>query len=137
MQHPPELLLVDADDGSRAALAALLRGCGFAVAEARNGAEGLQVAHESDPAVVILDPWPFVSAAVRMVERLRESRPGTQVLVLTSRTEGGRNARARFATARCLERPCPEAEILFEVARLLDASTRRRSEARPLPRLEA
>ena len=120
MESTPPLLVVDADDGSRTSLAALLRECGYPVLEARNGVEGLQVSRGHAPALVIVDPWPFVSAAAQMVERIQDDRPGTEVLMLTSEPFRVRRSRSRFeGIARCLDKPCSADELLAEVVRLV------------------
>jgi DNA-binding response OmpR family regulator len=114
------LLVVDPDHGCRTSLAALLRDCGYPVAEARDEVEGIRVARECSPALVILDPWPFVSAAAQMLERIQGLRPGTEVLVLTSETRASMRRLARLSgAALVLEKPCSPADLLAEVNRLL------------------
>ena len=113
------VLLVDSYAGSRRALADLLRECGYSVLEASNGLEGLQVAREARPCLVIVDLWPFFSASVQMVERLRsDDGAPIQVLVLTSAVSTHHRDRALSAgCAGFLEKPCPADEVLAQVRR--------------------
>jgi DNA-binding NarL/FixJ family response regulator len=120
------MLLVDAHDGSRRALAALLRAQGFQVSEARNGVEGLRTARQRPPRLIVLDPWPFVSASLQMLERLREdgATHDVPVLVLASelRPEHWRRARAA-GCAGYLEKPCRPEDALTAVRRILAGTT--------------
>lgn len=116
------LLLVDSHDGARGALATLLRHVGYSVREARNGIEGLLVARTEPPRLVIADLWPFFSASLQMVERLRAQGATTPVLVLTSAVSP--EYRSRALAAGCdayLEKPCDPQRVLAEVRRILDA----------------
>ena len=117
---PPTLLVVDSDHGSRRALGDLLRECGYSVFEAPNGVDGLRLAREVAPALVIADLWPFFSASVQMVEQLRDGgRPDrTDVLVLTSAASTHhRNRAVEAGCAGFLEKPCRADEVLAEVRR--------------------
>ncbi len=118
----PTLLLVDSYHSSRRALADLLRECGYSVIEVHNALEGLQLARERLPELVLVDPWPFVSASLQMIERLRASTPTEHipVLVLTSSLSPQYRERARAAgCAGYLEKPCPPEAVLTEVSCLL------------------
>ena len=121
----PTLLLVDPDEGSRGALADLLRAVGYSVLEARDGAEGLGMARERLPQLVIADLWPFSGHPVRMVERLRGSAATARVPVLALTTLVAPEYRGRALAAGCagyLEKPCPADRVLAEVRRILGMS---------------
>jgi DNA-binding response OmpR family regulator len=123
------LLIVDSYQGSRRALGDFLRDCGYEVHEAHNGMEGLRLVNEVKPALVIVDLWPFFSASVHMVERLRRGARGEpiEVLVLTSAVSSQHKGRALAAgCAGFLEKPCPAEEVLAEVRRILDSPAQRR-----------
>lgn len=118
------VLIVDPDDGSRTSLASLLRDCGLSVYEAPTGIEGAELARQRVPALVIVDPWPFVPAEAQMVERIRGEHPETQVLVLTTSLRPLLRLKSRLPGIRCLEKPCSPASLLAEVERLLDRTPR-------------
>lgn len=114
---------MDSHDGARSALAALLREVGYPVREARNGLEGLRAAREIPPRMVIADLWPFFSASLQMVERLREQDGRTPVVVLTSAVSPEYRTRAMAAgCAAYLEKPCEPTRVLAEIQRILDSS---------------
>jgi DNA-binding response OmpR family regulator len=121
--RPPTLLIVDADHGPRTSLAALFRECGHSVAEAASGVEALRLARQRTPAVLVVDPWPFVSAAAQVVPQVRALRPTPAVLVVTSAPRSRTDVRSRFPEdVAWLERPCSPAELLAGVDRLLNRS---------------
>lgn len=117
------LLLVDSHDSARRALAALLRECGYSVLEAHNGMEGFRVARERHPELVIVDLWPFFSASVQMVERMRGTGAAAQIPVLVLTSVVSPEYRARALAAGCagyLEKPSPAEVVLAEVRRILE-----------------
>ena len=123
----PAILIVDSYNGSRRALADLLREAGYSVFEAPNGIEGLRIARETSPALMIADLWPFFSASVKMVEQLRVSprTRTTEVLVLTSAVSTQHRNRALAAgCAGFLEKPCCAEDVLAEVSRITSSSSR-------------
>lgn len=117
----PTILIVDSYHGSRRALGDLLRESGYPVFEAPNGVDGLRLAREIVPALVLVALWPFFSSSVQMVERLRESprTERTDVLVLTSAVSTQHRNRALAAgCAGFLEKPCDADGVLAEVRRI-------------------
>ncbi len=126
----PTLLLVDSYVSSRRALSDLLRECGYSVLDAHNAVEGLQLAREERPGLVIVDLWPFVSASLQLIERLRQSNGSEHIPVLVLTSSLSPQHRIRALAAGCagyLEKPCGPEEVLAEVRRLLN----------PLPFLES
>ncbi len=121
----PTLLLVDSYAGSRSALAGLLRECGYTVIEVYNAVEGLKRAHEQQPALVIADLWPFVSASLQLVERLGESGGSGHIPVLVLTSSVSPQYRTRALAAGCagyLEKPCAPEKVLAEIERILTPS---------------
>jgi two-component system, NarL family, nitrate/nitrite response regulator NarL len=82
---PIRILLVDDQPLFRRAIAALLAGQpGFeVVGEAENGLEGLELARQSKPDLVLLDIEMPVMNGVETTRRLREELPATKVVILT------------------------------------------------------
>jgi CheY-like chemotaxis protein len=123
----PFLLIIDSYRGARAALADLLRDSGYVVREASDDVEGLGTARDAPPSMVIVDPWPFPSTGLQMLERLRRKpeTAGIPVLVLTS--AGSHHYRGEALAAGCesyLHKPSPPDLILSEVARILGKTVR-------------
>lgn len=122
MMSRPDLLIIDSYDQSRVALAALLRDSGYAVREARNGLEGLRAAREQVPGLVVVDLWPFFSASLQVIGRLRCWSADAEVPVLVVTSAVAPEYRLRALDAGCaayLEKPCPADVVLSEVRRLL------------------
>jgi DNA-binding response OmpR family regulator len=120
------LLLVDADERARRALADLLGEVGYALSEAHDGVEAFRMVRERPPALVIADL--FFCASVQMVERLRgvPETAGVPVLALTTLVSSEHRGRALAAgCAGYLQKPCPAEEVLAEVARIVGAEAGR------------
>jgi two-component system, cell cycle response regulator DivK len=118
------LLVVDSYPAARQALADLLRESGYAVREAHNGMEGLRIARDAAPDLVLVDLWPFFSASVQLMERLRASRGSEPVPVLVVTSVVDAHHRDRALAAGCsgfLEKPCAPQAVLSEVQRILGA----------------
>jgi CheY-like chemotaxis protein len=115
------ILVVDSHEESRRALTALFEECGYPVVEARDGIEGLHVARTRMPALVVVDLWPFFSASMQMMERLRRDADTRHigVLILTSAVAAEQRAAVVPGCAAYLEKPCEPVRILAEVTRLL------------------
>jgi two-component system chemotaxis response regulator CheY len=118
----PSILLVDTDDRARRALAELLREVGYAVLEAADGADGLALARERAPALVVADPWPSCGEVMGMVQGMRGVPATEQVPVIALTTLAGPEHRSAALAAGCaayLEKPCPGERVLSEVRRVL------------------
>jgi DNA-binding response OmpR family regulator len=119
------ILLVDADDGARGSLAELLRECGYGVKEARTGAEGLQLARADVPALLIVDPWPSVSAAAQLIGQVKRFERGSRVPVLILSSVARpyfRSGSPLSPPPRFLSKPIPAYELLTEIGNLLEGA---------------
>lgn len=124
---PISILLIDSHSASRTTLAALLRDHGYAVLEAQNGVEGLHHVRHRLPDLIIVDLWPFYSASLQMMERLRKSDIA-QVPVLVHTSPVSPEYRERALSAGCagyLEKPTPPDRLLAEMERILRAGVPR------------
>lgn len=119
----PLILLVDTYASSRRALADLLLDSGYAVSQAESGAEGVRVAAENRPELIIADPFPDFSVSLRMLELLRGDRATRSIplLVVTSLIPQTRSDRLpRLGFAGYLQKPCAPELVLSEVRRILN-----------------
>lgn len=118
----PTVLVIDSYDSSREALSELLQEWGCTVLQVRNGVDGLRVARERHPELVIVDLWPFFSASLQMVERLRQSRSTRHIPVLVVTSAATPDYRIRALEAGCdayLEKPCRADELQAQLRRVL------------------
>lgn len=121
------LLLVDSHDATREALSERLRDSGYEVVGVHNGLEGLRAVRDRAPSLILLDLWPFFSASLQMLERLRaaESTRDIPVLVVTSPVSDAYRARALAAgCAGYLEKPCAPGAVAAAVRRILHTTAR-------------
>jgi DNA-binding response OmpR family regulator len=81
----PRVLVVDDDPSVTGVLKRGLTYEGFAVDVASSGAEGLSVARERPPSLVILDVMMPGLGGLEVLERLRSSDPQLPVLLLTAK----------------------------------------------------
>jgi signal transduction histidine kinase len=81
------ILVVDDDPFIRATTAASLRGRGFAILEAGNGQQGLDMFQAHGPDLLIVDLKMPVMNGLELLARLSEATPRTPVLVVSG--EGG------------------------------------------------
>jgi two-component system, cell cycle response regulator DivK len=120
----PTVLVVDSYDSSREALCELLQEWGCSVLQVRNGVEGLRVARERHPELVIVDLWPDFAASLQMIEGLRQSRSTQRVPVLILTAAASPGFRRRALEAGCdayLEKPCHAGELQAQLCRVLAA----------------
>ena len=92
MQHPTDrkrVLLIEDDPWVQSVLAELLRDEGYAVSRAVTGGEGLRLAEQSRPAVILLDLQLPDKPGIQMLRTLKD-RAGTReipVLVVSAHPE--------------------------------------------------
>ncbi len=84
--HGP-VLVVDDDDDLRASIVRLVRGGGYTVLEAADGAEGLDVARTHHVACVLSDVRMPSMDGFGLLTRMREEYPDTPVILLTAHGE--------------------------------------------------
>jgi CheY-like chemotaxis protein len=119
----PLILCVEDNDDSRALYAAFLSRAGFRVAEAKNGAEGLERARTLAPDLVVLDIALPVMDGAAMLNALRgEGGPNADVpvIVVTGQAFPGhwRDAIDRGCDAY-LTKPCPLGDLLAAVLKVI------------------
>ncbi len=82
--HSPRILVVDDEEDLRWVLKGLFQKEGFEVREAKDGVEGLRVAMDWPPDLVITDLRMPRCGGLEFLERLREKRPALPAVVLTA-----------------------------------------------------
>ncbi|HZD87683.1 MAG TPA: response regulator transcription factor [Gaiellaceae bacterium] len=110
---PARVLVVDDHPLTREALGSLLRAHGFEVAGvAADGAEAIELVHETQPDLVLLDLSMPGLDGLTALPRLREAAPGCEVVVLTaSGTEDNLLAAIRAGAAGYLLKTEPPERI--------------------------
>jgi two-component system, cell cycle sensor histidine kinase and response regulator CckA len=83
------VLVVEDEDGVRALIRRVLRGCGYTVLEARDGAEGLQLAdaHAGKLDLLVTDVVMPRMGGREVAERVAQRHPGVKVLFLSGYTD--------------------------------------------------
>lgn len=116
-----KILVVDDDRNLRAALSVRLKAASYQVLEAADGAEGLNVAIEHRPDLILLDVWMPNSVGPLMAQRLKHvGLSHVPVIFLT----GARRAELwkvaeELEPAGYFEKPYEPKELLGAIARLL------------------
>jgi signal transduction histidine kinase len=125
---PPTLtvLLVDDEDGVRTLITEILRDAGYAVIEASDGVEGLEVLQSGTPIdVVISDIGMPRMTGVEMIEHARESQPDLKVLFITGYAQQQVSLGEQLdRNAQVLTKPFVMNALLERVAAILKPSSR-------------
>jgi CheY-like chemotaxis protein len=120
--HRP-VLVIDDDADVLSIMSRFLAHAGYEPVSARVAAEGIRLLRESEPLVVVLEPYAFGpdrwARIASLVGELKE-RGGPPVLAVT--TLAGEGAQARAAgCAKLLAKPVSPAVVLREIEALLAA----------------
>ena len=124
---PQLVLLVDPDKDSRLMYGAILRHDGFRVVEATQGVEGIRMAREHHPDLILTELFVATAQGWKVPELLRDD-PRTAdipVIALTTyaRSTDGEAAYASGCVA-FLAKPCEPTRVLEEVHRWIGAARR-------------
>jgi CheY-like chemotaxis protein len=118
------ILLVDDDEQFRNMLSETLRGAGYEVLEAREGAEGLKFYHEHGTDLIITDLIMPEKEGLEIIQELRRNDPEVKIIAMSG---GGRNgpydylkvAKA-FGARQVLAKPFSRQEILKAIEQVLE-----------------
>lgn len=121
---PQTVLLIDDDEDSRAICAAILGHHGYLVVEAADGDEGLRLARELSPSVILMDvTLPTIDGWTATAElKATPSTAAIPVIMLTARALD--TDRAKGHDSGCdsyLTKPCAPSLVLEEVRRLAES----------------
>jgi two-component system response regulator HydG len=115
------VLVVDDERPLRSAVAAMLRGAGYEVDEAADGARALEVVALQGYDVVLTDLRMSGIDGLSVVRRVRETHPLTETLVMTAygTIEGAVEA-IRSGAYDYIQKPFTEQELLVKVAKAVE-----------------
>lgn len=115
----PLILLVDRDQDARQIYKAYLEHRGYSVIDTADGQQGLDLAREHRPALVIGDLPQDVPGHSPFVDALRRQGTDAPILVVTSRAMDEEVAAARAISESVLTKPVAPERVFAEVERLL------------------
>jgi CheY-like chemotaxis protein len=116
------VLLVDSHEDSRTIYTAILEHHGFAVVAAISGSDGLRLAREHQPDLIVVEFSPPRQASLATVRAFR-TQPATAavpvVALSTTIGEADRELLLSEGVAGYMVKPCPPLTLLAEARRVL------------------
>jgi len=120
------VLVVEDDAPIRRGLVDALRFAGYALLEAENGAQGLELALRTQPDLILLDVAMPELDGFEVLQRVRETHPGLPVIMLTARgSEEDRVRGLRKGADDYVVKPFSTSELLARVEAVLRRSAER------------
>jgi DNA-binding response OmpR family regulator len=115
------ILLVDDDTEIVEAMRYALEAKGYSILVARDGNQGLTLAEEEDPDLVILDMMMPKRSGFLVLERLRRTRPVPMRVIMITANEGSRHKAyaEMLGVDDYIRKPFPLDRLLESVDRLL------------------
>jgi len=117
------VLLVDSHEDSRTIYTAILEHHGFVVAAAASGSDGVQLARERVPDLIVVEFSPPRQQSLDTIRALRALAGGGHVpIVALSTTLGDADRELLYAegVSGYMVKPCPPLTLLAEARRLLE-----------------
>jgi DNA-binding response OmpR family regulator len=87
----PSILVIDDDPDIRETVAFALKQAGYDVSTASNGEEGLSLAHDTKPALVVLDMMMPKRSGFLVIESLRKDYEDPIKIIMMTANEGERH----------------------------------------------
>jgi len=120
------VLVVEDDAPIRRGLVDALRFAGYALLEAENGAQGLELALRTQPDLILLDVAMPELDGFEVLQRVRETHPGLPVIMLTARgSEEDRVRGLRKGADDYVVKPFSTSELVARVEAVLRRSAER------------
>lgn len=116
------VLLVEDNEDNRIVYATVLEHFGYRVIEAKDGAEGVRLAREAHPDVVLMDISIPVIDGWSATSMLKEDPDTTSIPVIALTAHALPEDREKSAEVGCdgyLAKPCEPSRVLAEVKRVL------------------
>jgi chemosensory pili system protein ChpA (sensor histidine kinase/response regulator) len=119
---PATVLLIDSDVDSITIYSLILQHHGYSVIHARDPENGLRMAVEEKPAVVVSELFLPPLRGLSLVDRLRSDDriAQTPLIILDSIPEHAADMADAFASLNRLRKPCEPSRLLQEVQRVLE-----------------
>jgi CheY-like chemotaxis protein len=115
---PKTVLVVEDDPWTRTITTALLAGEGFAVVEAKNGEEGLRLAEQHSPDVVLLDLALPTKSGLEVLRELKADDQTSQIPVIVVSAYGAlMNAADAHQATGIVQKPFDYDELVSQVER--------------------
>lgn len=117
------ILVADDDEGLRHLMRAILRHAGFEVIEAVNGVEALARAHDSAPAIILLDVMMPEVDGLAVCRRLKAEQQfdGVPVVFVTALDDiKQRNADLHLGADACICKPIGPRNLMVELRLIMD-----------------
>jgi two-component system cell cycle response regulator DivK len=124
------VLLVDPDEDNRFIYATLLRHCGYRVLEAKNGVEGILLARERRPDVIVTELFVQSAHGWKVPELLKKDPRTAQIPILALTAYAFTTDEERAWAAGCdgfLAKPCELSRVVEELQRLVEVPSNPRS----------
>lgn len=118
----PTVLVVDDDPSMRRLLTFALRGEGFAVEIAENGAEALSKIRQQWPSAIVLDLWMPIMNGPRFLEVLRQTSSGQAIPVVVVSANGASQTAADLGVEALVLKPFDLRALIGKVTELVAAS---------------
>jgi len=123
----PRVLVIDDEADVRAALRATLGDAGYAVTEARDGAEALEILRTNPPDAVLMDIYMPLQDGFEAIRALRRIAPAVKVIAISGGSRGNFDplkAAEMLGADRTLRKPFGIDELLAALAGVLPAARR-------------
>lgn len=126
MKTPVSVLLVDDDTAFRQVMGGELRRLGFDTTTAGSGEEALQKVARLAPQVILLDLRLPAMDGLEVLKAVRETSPGTEVIMLTGHGSIDTAIESiRMGACDYVVKPCPLDEIQIRIQRAVERRTLR------------
>src|SRR5512147_2970807 len=120
----PTILVIDDDRGVGQSLVAMLGELGHEVEYCLDGAEGVERAHEVQPAVVLLDVCLPGEDGLVVLERIREASPSTAVIMISAYGAAASVVKAmKQGASDFLTKPLQQDDVRSAVENVLEKAT--------------
>ena len=119
-EGPPRILVVEDEEVTRARLHAVLDGAGYRVVMASDGAEALFHLSRDTFDVILADIWMPLLDGIKLLEVVRDKRPGTPVVLLTGHSKGELEARClAMGAADYVTKPFDDLTLLARLGKAM------------------
>jgi two-component system, NtrC family, nitrogen regulation response regulator NtrX len=115
------VMIVDDEESIRETLSGIFEDEGYGTVTAASGEEGIRVARESNPDIVLLDIWLSGMDGIETLKELREQYPDLPVVIISGHANIELAVKAtRIGAYDILEKPLSMEKVLLTVYRALE-----------------